>query len=468
MRPIFRPIFGTALLGLTSLVGCADIDSASEDFTETRQYYACALEGERAVEDWQGNWGEIGEWCHPEALEAAGLAEDVTETIEARYPGLIIEQRKGPWSARKPIIAKLVKTITVSSHIAADARGVRDTWSEDDARNFVLGALSTIYQQSYFGQYKRVDGQLMLMRGGKGHQHGITQLDDQWHHDTVYGEAAGWDLLTNLDYGLGLYLDAYADAEGASCVSDAKSRARAAYSIFHAGHSDQACRWANQPTSADRYFLRRWDEITAPGKLAAYDWVIDYADALVGLDDIDFQAILALPSLPGPLDGPTEPEPTACYEEDDDAPGVEAEALNLGDDFTDCDDGGPAEVITGKITSNDDRDWFVYTADDTNGCDTNPTIIHEAVPGLMVCQYFECVHDNASSTEPEFACPYGSAPDVTADGRKGCCSNSGGFVIDNVNCPGTWHEDLAVLISVQSTAFSVEDFCADYSFEVHQ
>jgi len=465
MRPIFHPLLA---LGLAALGGCADVESTSEDFTETRNHYACALDGQRPVTDWEGNWGEIGEWCYPAALEEEGLADDVTATIESRYPGLVIGQRIGPWSSRKPIIAKLVKTITVSSHIAADRRGLREDWSDDEARGFVLGALSTIYQQSYFGQYKRVDGQLMLMRGGNGHQHGLMQIDDQWHHETVYGEQAGWDLLTNLDYGLGLLLDAYADAEGVSCVSDQKSLARAAYSIFNSGHANQACRWATSPTSADRYFVKRWDEITAPGKLDAYDWVIDYDGARAGVEDIDFVGILELGGMPGDEGGGPGPRPGACYEEDDDAPDVEAEALDLGDDFTDCDDEGPAEVITGKLTSNQDIDWFVYTADDTTGCKTNPTIITDPEPGVMVCQYLECVHDNAGSTVPEFECPYGSVPDETSDGRQGCCSNSGGFSIDSVNCVSTWHENLSVYVRIQSTAYSIDDFCADYSFEVHQ
>ncbi|MEM6788031.1 MAG: hypothetical protein AAF715_10980 [Myxococcota bacterium] len=465
MRPIRRSSFiAVALLGAaTALSACADYEQTRGDFTATPEHYACTLGGASVPEDWDGNWGEIGSWCDPRALEAEGLAVDVAATVEARYPGLIIEDRIGPWADRKPVIAKLVKTIAVSSHIAADRVGARDAWSEDTAEAFVLTALATVYQQSYFGHYKRIDGAVRLMRGGRGHHHGVMQLDDQWHHDAVYAGAAGWDLLTNLEFGLGLLVDAYLHAEDASCVTDARSRARAAYSVYHSGHAREACRWAERPSSADRNFVRRWDDITRPGRLAAYDWVIDFEGALAGTDDIDYAGILGLEAWPGGAghDGGD----AACHAETTDAPETEATALDLGDGFSGCDDAGPPEV-TGRITDNLDADWYTYTAARVEGCFAEPTLIMDAEPGLMVCQYVSCVGADAP---PSFTCPFGTAPDVSGEGRAGCCSNTGGFSIDDVVCPApVENADLTVHLRLQSVAIEVDDFCSDYAFRLHQ
>jgi MYXO-CTERM domain-containing protein len=283
----------------------SNIEEASPD------YYACALPGEEPLIDATGNWGELGIWCDPAAME--DFYPGIAETIAQRYGGLIVRHRRSPWEFRKPVIARQVKVLTVSSHIALEQRGLRGSWQQDEIDAFMHAVLATAYQESFFSQYKLVDGQLRLMRGDAGHAHGMMQIYDKWHSDAVYKENVGWDLLTNQNYGLHFYLekweaakqafyDGTANCIGSGGVVDYHALARSSYSIYNGGNLGEVCRWADAGATYaknDVAYETRWQSLAGKDLLAQYDWVTSYPAALEGIEHIDFLGILGLTSLPG-------------------------------------------------------------------------------------------------------------------------------------------------------------------------
>jgi MYXO-CTERM domain-containing protein len=300
---------------LMAATGCtpgSDPVSSSADIEESSpDYYACALPGQEPVIDAGGNWGELGIWCDPDAL--ADIYPGIEEKIAQRYAGLIIRHERSPWNYRKPVIARQVKVLTVSTHIALEQQGVRDSWQTDELDAFMLAMLTTAYQESFFSEYKLIDGKLRLMRGDAGHAHGIMQIYDKWHYDAVYSEDVGWDLLHNESYGIHFFLDKWeaakqafydgkADCVGSGGMVDYHALARSAYAVYNGGNLGAVCRWTDPSASYaknDTAFETKWQQLASKDLQAEYGWVTSYPAALEGIEHIDFTGILGLTSLPG-------------------------------------------------------------------------------------------------------------------------------------------------------------------------
>lgn len=295
------------LLGALVSTGCGESEPES-----TAQHQAevlgCTLPGEQAVTDYDGKWGEVGYWCDAEAIEA--YYPGARDLIAQRYPGLIIQARRSEWAEREAVIAKMVRVIIVSSHVALAQRGLREAWTPMEVSAFARAALATGFVESLFSQYKMIDGRLSLMRGDQGHSHGLLQIHDRWHGEAVFQKDVGWDLLHNLNYGINFYLDRWEAVKGSAadhpCVIgdgggiDLHALSRSTYSVYNSGNLAKACRWTNSDDdwyANDERYEERYQDLSAE-KVADLGWVTSYADALEGLDDIDFVGILDLTSMP--------------------------------------------------------------------------------------------------------------------------------------------------------------------------
>ncbi len=301
---------------LGSLCAACETPSTGADTqnaTDVGPVIGCTLPGQQAITDYDGKWGEIGMWCDAEALEE--IYPNIREAIPERYPGLIVQARRSPWEERQPVIAKMVSLVTVSAHIALAERGFRDSWSAPEVAAFTRAAVAVGFVESYFSQYKMVEGRLQLMRGDQGHSHGLMQIHDRWHNEAVFERNVGWDLLSNAQYGVQFYLDQWQavkdSASEFACLRgddnniDMHALSRSAYSVYNSGNTAKACRWtdgadafaANDTNYEDRYQKLSEDDLQEQG------WVIEYGRALEDLQDIDVAGILELASLPGVVCG---------------------------------------------------------------------------------------------------------------------------------------------------------------------
>lgn len=305
----------TAALGLTTAAcgGGPSSESSSnniEDVAGTPDYHLCALPGEEPLVDLDGAWGEIGIWCDPAAMTE--IHPDIENEVINRYPGLIIRHRESPWEYRKEVIAKLVRVMTVVMHVALEERGLRGVWTQDEVNAFTHAYLANAYQESFFSQYKRVDGELRLMRGEKGHAHGLFQVMDYWHGTAVWEQSVSWDLLSNALYGTRFYLDKWeltkeafaegrADCVGTGGVVDFHALARSAWAVQNGGNMGKVCRWTDgSDTYAvnDLQYEEKWQLLASSDWGTEFGWVTAYPAAYKGIEHIDFLGILALDALP--------------------------------------------------------------------------------------------------------------------------------------------------------------------------
>jgi MYXO-CTERM domain-containing protein len=320
-----------AAMGLSS-VACGSEPAAEASSANIEEsvpdYHLCTLPGDEPILDYAGSWGEVGAWCDPAAM--TDIHPDITNEVIQRYPGLIVRHRESPWDYRKPVIAKLVKVMAVTMHISLEERGLRGVWSQEEVAAFTHALLANAYQESFFSQYKLIDGQLRLMRSHQGHAHGLMQIFDVWHGDAVWKQNVGWDLLSNLKYGTDFFLDKWelskqafaegrADCIGAEGVIDMHALARGAWSVYNGGNMGEVCRWTDpNDTWADNdiSYEEKWQLLAAADWSDEYDWITAYPQALIDVDHIDFLGILGLASLP---------------------PGTCGDSVILGDEA--CDDG---------------------------------------------------------------------------------------------------------------------------------
>lgn len=139
--------------------------------------------------------------------------------------------------------------------------------SDEEISAWQQANFAKAHQETFWTHYRdATDGNLKMVRGDRGHGHGMVQIDDRWHFPRLE-EGKGWHLFENIIYGMELYFDAWQDAETAPCLSSPnnwRDRARAAYSVYNGGPS-KICRWTdpNDPWARnDEGFAAKYDSRT--------------------------------------------------------------------------------------------------------------------------------------------------------------------------------------------------------------
>ena len=134
--------------------------------------------------------------------------------------------------------------------------------------------MAMAHQESFLSHYRQTtNGQLKMMRGDRGHGHGLLQIDDRWHFVSI-NQGNGWSLVGNLVYGMDEFYAAWQRAPAQWCVnsaSDWTARSRAAWAAFNGGPT-QLCRWTNS-AHPEAFKDRGYRD-----KLAAQGWLSWIAD----------------------------------------------------------------------------------------------------------------------------------------------------------------------------------------------
>ena len=158
----------------------------------------------------------------------------------------------------------------------------------------------------------------------------------------------------------------------------------------------------------------------------------------------------------GTSGGATSGGGTQCVDDGEPGDGSESGAIDLGS-VNDCDWNGGS--VVGTLSGPSDVDWFYYSGDDVAGCTVDPQRIVSS--SARLCAFFEC-----ASGSTEVACPDGTAPETSPEGRPGCCGQNTGqsFQIGDLNCAWTVDDDVFVYLRIDNPD-GLE--CVDYGVEFH-
>ncbi len=122
---------------------------------------------------------------------------------------------------------------------------------------------------------------------------------------------------------------------------------------------------------------------------------------------------------------------------------------------------GAGDSISGTIAGGADIDWFYYEGNDQIGYVVDPSRqVSTDFGGLRLCVFFQCL--NGSTT---FTCPPSTTPATSPHNRDGCCATTG-FVVEDLDCTGSWDEHAYVYMRVDDPK-GVPDTCADYVLSYH-
>lgn len=154
--------------------------------------------------------------------------------------------------------------------------------------------------------------------------------------------------------------------------------------------------------------------------------------------------------------GTTSDEPPACADPDD-APGLEADALEVADQG--CDD-RPKE-LGGVLAGPADVDWYRYHASGAMGCFGQPEAVHnlDASEYLRVCVFVDC-----DQGAPDFDCDGDAQMNESPDGLPGCCND--GPISFTLNCMGSPQESAQMYVRLDMAgADACIDYAVEYSFD---
>jgi hypothetical protein len=148
----------------------------------------------------------------------------------------------------------------------------------------------------------------------------------------------------------------------------------------------------------------------------------------------------------GPSCGDLESEPNDAADQ----------ALDLGE-FSDCGDGAS---FSGRLSTTQDVDWWVYFGnDDVGPCVEPKRPVVDATSGLRICKFFECDNGNEASV----ACSAGAELASSPGGLPGCCS-LGPFDVQ-LDCGGFTDDDTAnVYLRIDSASEPCTDYVVQFEF----
>lgn len=134
----------------------------------------------------------------------------------------------------------------------------------------------------------------------------------------------------------------------------------------------------------------------------------------------------------------------------------EASAVDLGDQDCQAD----AAILTGVLGGDTDSDWFRFHGIFNGmGCGFNDPLADltlNAGGNVRLCAYAECDQSMVGMLQ----CQGGSQPDMSPDGRPGCCNT--GDVAFQVNCVMNPDESATIFVRLD---MGEADMCVDYSVE---
>jgi hypothetical protein len=187
-----------------------------------------------------------GEWNFgraPNGCDAASFGED--SALKHDYEAVVFDDGETRTTERKRYMQEMYAVIRDGSSYYFKKR--KPNASAEELAAFQFMVLTVANQESYWSQYRMAsDNKMKMMRGDSGHGHGMMQVDDRSHFDSI-NAGTGWSLAKNMAYGMDILFTNWEKAATTSCVgssSNWENRTRAAWAAYNGGGA-KLCRWTN-------------------------------------------------------------------------------------------------------------------------------------------------------------------------------------------------------------------------------
>lgn len=222
-------IFSTLLYSLLSATTLASTASA----VPIADYYLC-------------NNREGGEWTYgrtPMVCDGKPFGDD--KVVESNYDAVVFDDVANRTVERNRYMNELHAVIRDSAQYYIKKRN--PNVSNEELNAWVLAVMTTASAETNWSHYRQTtDRRLKFMRGDVGHGHGMMQVDDRSHFPAIQ-QGIGWNLMSNMTYGMDILYAAWMRAPSQSCVSSASNytaRIRSAWAAYNGGPA-RICRWTN-------------------------------------------------------------------------------------------------------------------------------------------------------------------------------------------------------------------------------
>lgn len=187
-----------------------------------------------------------GEWNYgraPYACDASAFGDD--KVITRDYSKLVFDDLAARTNERDRYMGELYAVIRESARYYLKSKKPNVSAAELDA--WTLGIMATASNESFWSHYRTAsDKRFKMMRGDVGHGHGLMQIDDRAHFDTIT-KGIAWNMMGNLTYAMDIYYVQWERAPAQKCVGSATNytaRIRAAWAAYNGGPSS-ICRFTN-------------------------------------------------------------------------------------------------------------------------------------------------------------------------------------------------------------------------------
>ncbi len=191
-----------------------------------------------------------GEWKFGRAPSACATSEFASDgIIQKDFRKIIFDDSLTRTSERQRYMNELYALIKEASTYYLKKR--KPSASPEEINNWNWGVFATAANESYWSHYRRpTDAVLRMMRGDVGHGHGLMQIDDRAHFNTIeQGIAAHF--AGNFVYGLDILYTGWQRAPAQSCVGSEtnwEARIRSAWAAYNGGPGS-ICRWTNSSSA---------------------------------------------------------------------------------------------------------------------------------------------------------------------------------------------------------------------------
>lgn len=226
MSKIIYSIFIFVLIQATALV----LPSANAQISD---YYMC---NSRESGEW--NFGRVPMVCDANSW---GRDQDLVQNFDP----VIFDDVANRTSERSRYMNELNAVIRDAAIYYIKKRN--PNVGTDELNNWVLAVMVTATAETYWSHYRQTsDRRYKLMRGDFGHGHGMMQVDDRSHFPAIQ-QGIGWNLISNMTYGMDILYTAWLRAPSQSCVGSATNwtaRIRSSWAAYNGGPA-RICRWTN-------------------------------------------------------------------------------------------------------------------------------------------------------------------------------------------------------------------------------
>lgn len=241
MRQPLYVFFGISLALFSSMVGWCQ--------SSTPDYWQC---NNRTTGEW--SFGRVPSICDIDPFMDLYVASK-------QYDVVVFQDRNNRTEERERYMNQMNALIEETALYYASLRNPQA--SNEELSYWVRGIKAMAHQETFWSHYRipTTKNYVQMMRGDRGHGHGIFQVDDRWHFSDIKS-GKGANLMLNMFKGLDVFFSAWKDSIKAKCVSSATdyvSRVRSTWSQYNGGASN-ICRWAKGVQKDKDFFTRYQDQ----------------------------------------------------------------------------------------------------------------------------------------------------------------------------------------------------------------